>query len=382
MHVCMVSTSFSPIFPSREGAINNYVFELSRKLSRWDKISLFGRGNGVFHKGGNFDVQSFNYSLPMAFSKQTQIRDLTYSAIYSGYLLAHVQRKNKKMPMQIFHIHNVYQTPVAKFFQDMYNLKTVCSIHNAFKAPLLLNYCNKILANSTYMKDFLANEVHIDKRKIDVLPIAVDTDLFRPIINAKKLLHLDGKRVILFIGRKIPYKGPQVIVDALPEIRKVFPEAITILIGPDYFFGSQISSYSDFLQERARKLNVQNSVVLRSFITETDLRLYLNAADVLVCPSIWQEPFGKVVIEANACEKPVVVTKVGGLPELVNHGKNGFLVRPNHVKELATAIINLLKNNELANQMGKTGREFVEKKYSYDVVSVKCHKIYENMLND
>ena len=379
MRVCMASTSFDPILPQRQGAINTYVFELAKKLSQWDTVSLFGRGKGHFDEG-NLHVQSFSYSLPPAFSKYTRIRESTYSSLYSKHLIASIQKLNKNQPVQILHINSLYETPVAKFLKNLLHVQTVCSVHNTFITPLLMGSCDKILANSYYMKKFLIDEMHLEKKKIDVLPIAVDINAFKPVVNAKKELGLHGRDVILFIGRKVPYKGPQVLIDALPEICKAYPETLAILIGPDDFFGSHSGSYSDFLKERARKLNVEKNIIIKSFVPETALRMYLNAADVFVCPSIWQEPFGKVVIEASACEKPVVATKVGGLPELVKDGENGILIPPNHPSALANAVLNLLGDKKAAKRMGKRGRQIVESNFSYEVASAKCQAIYKGML--
>lgn len=154
MHVCMASTGFGPILPQRQGAITNYVFELAKKLSQWDTVSLFGHGNGHFDEG-NFHVQSFSYSLPSAFSKYTRIREFTYSSIYSKYLIASIQKLNKNKPIQILHINSLYETPVAKFLKNLLQIQTVCSVHNTFKVPLLMSSCDKILGKQLLYEKIL-----------------------------------------------------------------------------------------------------------------------------------------------------------------------------------------------------------------------------------
>jgi spore coat protein SA len=185
----------------------------------------------------------------------------------------------------------------------------------------------------------------------------------------------------VFAGRKTPYKGPQVLVDALPKICRAYPNTLALLFGPDYYFGSNITSYSNLLRQQAKSLDVEKNLVLQNYVSEEKLITYINAADVFVCPSIWQEPFGKVVIEANACGKPVVASRVGGLPELIRHNENGLLVPSNDADALADAVMTLFADKQKANSMGATGRKMVEKNFSYKVVSAKCQGFYRSMLN-
>lgn len=374
----MVSTSFDSIFPKPQGAINSYVFDLSNKLSKWDSVSLFGRGTGQFHDK-NFMVKPLSYYLPALFSKNNTLRDFSYSSVYFRHLIFEIQKLHKQNPINIFHIHNVYETPIAKLFKDIYKVKTVCSVHNILKSSLLMNYCDKILANSNYMKNFLVNNSHIKEKKITVLPIGVNINLFKPFLNAKSHIGLKNRNIILFIGRKVPYKGPQVLIDALPRICREYPNALAILIGPDYFFGSKSSSFSATLCHRAKELKVDKNVVMLGYVSESVLRMYLNAADVFVCPSLWQEPFGKVVIEANATEKPVVATNVGGLPEIVRDGENGLIIPPDNSNALSDAICYLLNNKKIARIMGKKGRAIVESNFSFEVISKKCQRVYNEL---
>jgi glycosyltransferase involved in cell wall biosynthesis len=375
----MVANSVPTILPERQGAVNNYVFELSKRLAQWNTVNLMGRGIGRLDEH-NFHVQSFSYRFPSFFSKYSQISDITYSSAYCKYLIPRIQKLNKSNPIHVLHVHNVFETPIAKIINNIFKIRTICSVHNIFKAPLLACYCDKILANSDFMKKFLINEAHLEKGRIEVLPIAVDVNVLKPIANSKKWLGVDGRDIILFIGRKVPYKGPQVLIDALPIICKEYPKTLAVFIGPDYFFGSYSGSYSAILKEKAQKLGVEKNVLIKSFVPDDDLRMYLNAADMLVCPSIWQEPFGKVVIEASACEKPIVATRVGGLPELVKNNENGILIPPNNPASLANAVIHLLSNKKTAIRMGKKGRQIVESDFTYEVASAKCQAIYKKIL--
>jgi len=376
----MASTGFGSILPQRVGTIDTYVYELSKELCRWDLVDLFGRGKG-YGEEGNLHIHAFSYHLPN-FSKYDRIREPILSSFFNKNLVANVKKLHKNNPIKILHINTVYASIAAKMLKTLLNVQTVCSIHNTFQTPLLIESCDKILASSHYMKRFLIEERGLKREKIDVLPIAVDINRFKPNESAKKELELEDRDVILFIGRKCPDKGPQVLIDALPQIRSKYPKSLALFIGPNYFFGGNSESYSSFLEERSINLGVKDNVLIKGFVSEKALRVYLNAADVVVCPSIWQEPFGKVVIEAYACEKPVVATNVGGLPELVQDGASGIIVPPEDPSALSNAVCTLLEDKKEAKRMAKKGRRIVEEKFSYEVVSAKCQEIYEKLITE
>lgn len=110
-----------------------------------------------------------------------------------------------------------------------------------------------------------------------------------------------------------------------------------------------------------------------------DVAELLNELDVLVCAS-HVEPFGRCLIEAMACEKPVVATRVGGIPEVVNHGVTGFLVPPESPKELADALERLLNDTDLAVRMGKAGRQRVQQRFTVEAHTDAILQVYEDVL--
>jgi alpha-maltose-1-phosphate synthase len=105
----------------------------------------------------------------------------------------------------------------------------------------------------------------------------------------------------------------------------------------------------------------------------------LNELDVLVCPS-HVEPFGRCLIEAMACEKPVVATRVGGIPEVVDDGTTGILVPPNSPELLATAVASLLNDAELSVRMGQAGRARVENHFAADAHVAAVLEVYGEVL--
>jgi glycosyltransferase involved in cell wall biosynthesis len=110
----------------------------------------------------------------------------------------------------------------------------------------------------------------------------------------------------------------------------------------------------------------------------SDVQNIYASSDVVVVPSQWDEPFGLVNIEAGAAGKPVVATRVGGIPEIIDHGVNGFLVEPDDVKGLCEHVSTLIDNEQLRFEMGKRGREIVERKFTYKPIE-DLQRLYDSL---
>lgn len=389
MHICMASSG-APILPERSGAIEPYVWGLANQLSKYgNSVTVFGAGSGTVDDG-NLRIRTLAYNEQTFRSLQESFGHLPINPqtiIFNKCLFKEIFGLHKIFPIDILHIHNIYSGSVANLCGHFLGVPVVCSIHNQirFALPILIpnRASDKILPVSKFLSYFLMKNARIHPKKLEVLPIAVDPSEYecsKTTAEAKNELGLQRNLVILFVGRKCPEKGPQTLIQALPKIIRHNPNALAVLIGPDYFFGSNSTAYSQFLISLAKNLNVAQHVVLKGFISERNLKLFYRAADVVVCPSVWQEPLGKVIIEALAFEKPVIASSVGGIPEIISNNVNGLLTPPNNPSALADAVIYLLYNKEISLELGAKGRETVQKKFSFEVVAKQAIQIYEELL--
>ena len=129
-------------------------------------------------------------------------------------------------------------------------------------------------------------------------------------------------------------------------------------------------------EELSKELNLCDRVHFLGH--RSDLPELLNELDVVVCAS-HVEPFGRSLIEAMACEKPVVATRVGGIPEIVDEGVTGFLVPPAAPNRLADAVAQLLNDPQLSARMGCAGRQRVEKCFSIDTHADAVLEVYQSV---
>jgi glycosyltransferase involved in cell wall biosynthesis len=168
-------------------------------------------------------------------------------------------------------------------------------------------------------------------------------------------------RSVLYVGRLTPGKGAAYLLQALP------PDVEAVVIG-----GAEDAAYVRRLQELAQGRRVRFVYVTDSY--EDLARAYASAA-VTVLPSL-NELFGLVVAESFACGTPVIASRMGGLPEIVAHGRNGLLVPIRSPHALRSAIDWMLANPDAAQRMGAAGRSDVQARFTWDAVARRCLEAY------
>ena len=378
----MVSSGVYPVLPERVGAIDPYIYGLSKSLAKTNYVDVLGVGEGEL-RAGNLHIYAMPYvqRFQRSLAKVVDWR-LGYYIPFNLCILKAITELHRKNPIDILHIHEVFAGFAANACKYFLGIPYVCSVHNEIRNILPIQTTSMYLPVSSYIQDFLCEKKLVNKRQVTVLPIAIepsDLETTKSAEEAKKELGLLGHKVILFIGRKCPEKGPQILINALPRIVKHNPTALAVIIGPDLIFGGQSSTYTNVLNAKAHRLQMQNNVVLKGYVSNYLKKLYLMAADVVVFPSIWREPAGIVLLEAMAFGKPVVASAIGGVPDFIRDKYNGLLVTPNSCTELSEAVNFVLEHTNAASQLGKNGLISVQQ-YSFDKIGKRCLKIYHSVL--
>jgi len=177
----------------------------------------------------------------------------------------------------------------------------------------------------------------------------------QPVFPAMK-----DRPVIFHPARMSLAKGSLVVVEAFRLVRQYVPDAYLLLAGTSLTvdWDSVQNREIQQIQDKIREYHLEEHVGIYTF-QWPEIRAAYDAADVVVYPSVFPEPFGIVVIEAMAREKPVVVTRAGGMPEIVTHRQSGWIVDPNNPEALADALRTLLTNRPLAAQLAMGARQRV-----------------------
>jgi glycosyltransferase involved in cell wall biosynthesis len=183
----------------------------------------------------------------------------------------------------------------------------------------------------------------------------------------EKVAH-DGE-LILYVGRISPQKGVQYAVEAMPHVVRRFPKAKLALVGPDYI------GYTSHLKSLAERLGVAENVAITGAVTSEQEEVeLLSACDVFVMPSSF-EGFSQSVMKAMAQSKPVVVTRVGGLPYEIDYGRCGLACDFGDAEKLADGLIALLESRELSSTMGANGRKRAEE-FTFERLAVNLSNTY------
>ncbi|MDH3364845.1 MAG: glycosyltransferase family 4 protein [Thermoplasmata archaeon] len=181
---------------------------------------------------------------------------------------------------------------------------------------------------------------------------------------------------ILFVGGLESRKGLEYLILALPHVLKAAPDARLRIVAKAGFRGVDNAEWFELLAERA---GVRDGIDFYESVGQQELMQFYSDADVVVLPSR-NEGWGLSLMEAMAFEKPVVATRVGGIPELVRDGVDGILVDPGDLRALSEAITSLLSDSGLRTRMGLSGRERVTQ-YRWETTARLTMRQYECILN-
>ena len=217
---------------------------------------------------------------------------------------------------------------------------------------------------SSFEEKELLTDLGVPENKIVLLPIGVDTEIFRPDPSKKTEV------MLLFVGRIDRIKGLHTLLQALPYVK--IPVKLTI-IGPPWD--------PDYVREIEKMSQAINSVGFHKVtmiggLSSTDLVPWYQKASLLVCPYLY-ETFSNVTREALACGTPVVSTG----SHLMDNCSDGILLAQQDPRDLANVINNLLAKPQVCERLGKQGRSIIEKYFSMDSVVKDLIKLYEDTLN-
>lgn len=310
----------------------------------------------------------------------TKVGGKELSANYLSYFEKTIEAVNDFQP-NIIHVHHLMPlTWIARFIKIAYGLNFMVTVHgselptleNDKRYPYLtaeaLHKAVRIIPNSFWTRDWM-NRVLGDgfKDQIRVIPGGVDIDRFKK-VDTKDIderFDLKGKKVVVFAGKLTPYKGVKYLVYAAKKIKG----EVLILGG-----GSERKNLEKIVSEE----QITNVRFLGHFGDDTKFLVkFYSRANVFVAPSVWDEPLGLAILEAMACETPVVVTRKGGIPLAVKDGKNGLFIRSRNANDIAQKVNDLLLNEDKRLKMGKEARKIAIEKFDWRVIAQKFIDKYE-----
>lgn len=303
-----------------------------------------------------------------------------------------VKRLNKIFNFDVIHAHRVFPEGFAGVLLSKYLRKPiVVTIHGSDINSLFaksffirkmilfaLSRADKVIVISKDLERKVLKTGIVKKEKVVVLFNGVDLGKFKEqdkIKARKKLLLPQEKKIILFVGNLIEVKNPLLLIEVVRKVKKgKNGDYLFVMIGEGSLkreIGNRISKYS-----------LGEIVMMTGAKPHEELPVWMAATDCLVLPSK-SEGMGIVLLEAMACGLPIIATRVGGIPEVINDGETGILITSNDVGELERSITRLIDDKKLREKMGENGVLFIEKKnLTWQSEAERTLDIYEKVLEN
>lgn len=258
---------------------------------------------------------------------------------------------------------------IALFFQWLFGVPYIVWVHgNDVLKPqrypllrqllsLILRKAKAIVANSKTIGQTVV-KLGVDAEKVVVVNPSVDAKRFHPQIDSTEIVTrygLQGKKVILTVGRLVERKGMDTVIKSMPKIMESIPNVVYLIVGE--------GNYRSELERLVKELGLNGKVIFAGRVAEEDLPKFYNACDLFVMVSRTLEDkgeiegFGIAYLEAGACGKPVIGGKTGGISDAIEDGVTGLLVDPLDTEEVTDSIVKLLKDEALAKELGRNGRK-------------------------
>jgi len=246
---------------------------------------------------------------------------------------------------------------------------TILKALDKLKNDKLRERVDVLTAHCSAAKEFMKRELGV-KREIEVIHVGVDTELFKPMERTGEYL-MEGEFTILTVARLHKYKGIEYLIEAMRFLQDQIPESKLYILGK--------GAEEENLKKLAKKLGLERRVeFIQNPIPNYEMPFLYGECDVYVQPSII-EPYGIAVLEAMACGKPVIGTKVGGMRDTIKDGETGFLVEPGNAEEIADRIM-ILRDENRRVKMGKNAREWIVDNFDWMVIGKRYQEVIEELI--
>ncbi len=358
----------------KTGGVETFVWELGRELSRRGfevhlvagRSPLPDRYAGLTVLRRPFVDRSVFRRLPglrRAFAITKLLERLTFAITTLPLLL--------RQRYDILHIQKPYDLPVALLVRALVGSRVVFGCHGEDFWPgdrLFGRRADIAISCSAFNAGTVEQHYGIRPR---VVYNGFDAERFcpqEPDLELRRRYAPDGENIVLYAGRLIPWKGVQYALTALAGV----PGAVLLVAGDGHYRGA--------LEEQAGQEGVAGRTHFLGNVPHGDLPRLLGISDVLVATSFASETFGIALVEAQSCGVPVVASRFGGFPEVVQDGVTGLLVPPQDPRALAGALRELLADPARRQEMGQAGRRWVWERFHWEKVAERVLEAYRQVL--
>jgi alpha-maltose-1-phosphate synthase len=272
-------------------------------------------------------------------------------------------------PMLVFYMPFLRKYPIITTFHDVTPHPGEKNRWQKYAHIYIRRISSRLMVHGNRLREMMISDYHVPAAKVNSIPLGPhNIDAFK--VYERRDIPED-EHTILFFGRIIEYKGLEYLIKAEPYITSEVPDAKIVIAGS----GDDFKKYEDMM------VNKDHFVVYDRYIPYKEGAELFQRASVVALPYIEASQSG-VVSTAYGFRKPVVVTNVGSIPEIVDDGVTGLIVPPRNSKELAAAIVKLLKDDKLRRQMGENAYTKLNTDLSWDNVVEQTIAIYGSAIKN
>ena len=297
----------------------------------------------------------------------------------------------KEGKFDVIHAHDWLVTTSAKTLKQAFGIPLVATIHATEAGrnsgihdeqqryindtEWLLTYeATEVIVNSNFMKGHVQSLFGLPFDKINVVPNGINITNFNGIerdYEFRRQYAMDNEKIILFMGRLVYEKGVQHLISAMPKILRNYHDAKLIVAGK--------GGMMDELRRQVDSMGLSSKVYFTGYLNSKQVQKMYKCADVAVFPSTY-EPFGIVALEAMLAGVPTVVSDVGGLNEIVDHGINGMQAYAGNPNSIADSVLSILHDAKLSNNIAKNAKAKVKEDFNWNKIAQDTHYIYEKAI--
>lgn len=367
----------------KRGGAEFAAYHLALKMAKKNEVNVFTTsinsknsvedygGLDVHRYGTKFRIDAGNMSFGLFTRPMSHDADIVHAHFSTppGEIAGARCAKKTNVPFVLTY-HGDWQESFGGFIR-----RAALSVYNRYLLDKLLSRADVIISPSEY---YINESRFLGKYqdKIAVIPNGIQIEDFDiPLSKEECKVKLElppNKNMILFVGNLTPYKGPDVLVKAMPMITEEVPDAELMFVG-----GGKMRTD---MEKLSKKLGIENYVKFAGFVEEHLKPLYYKAADVFCLPSTLNtEVFPIVLLEASASGLPMVVSDLDTFKCVIDKGYNGLFTKRRDEKNLADTITYLLENEDMRIEMGRNARK-KSKNYSWKEIAEATGKVYKELI--
>ncbi|MEB3341933.1 glycosyltransferase family 4 protein [Okeania sp.] len=369
MKILLVCTEKLPVPCIRGGAIQTYIDGILPYLKREHEITVFSLADP--------ELPDREIRENIRYQRASRTTSEEYYQAVADFVAGQqfdwivIYNRPKYLPIV------AKAAPNTRFLLSMHNEMFHTKKIEPEEAKICLDRVEKVVTVSKFIADGIAKLFPEYKHKLQPVYAGVDLKRFQPRWTEgggekrQQMLAahgLEGKQVILCVGRLTDKKGPHILISAIAKVIKKHPSAVLLLVGSKWYGNNNENDYVREIKGKAEKLG--SAVQMTGFIPPSEVADYFLLGDIFVCASQWEEPLARVHYEAMATGLCTITTARGGNPEVIVPGKNGIVITDyENPNAFAKQIDYLLSKPKESEAMGRTGRELAELYYSWSRVA-------------